>query len=186
MKPEYRFMTDTELINCVVSDNCMDMTQLNMSTILNQLTPAKRKFAETMIELYKRSLQQTANRAAIRCSADIFRLMQPVLCDLEVEEFWFVGLNNSGKVIDKVRLSIGGMAGTSVDVRVMAKKLLEINATQCAILHNHPSGAVKPSNEDKNLTAEIKKGLSFLNIRLLDHIIIGHDAYYSFADEGMI
>ena len=78
------------------------------------------------------------------------------------------------------------MAGTFVDVRVMAKKLLEINATQCAILHNHPSVAVKPSNADTNLTAEIKKGLSFLNIRLLDHIIIGHDAYYSFADEGMI
>ena len=186
MRTEYRFMSDNELVNCLAKDCSIDMDQLNITTILNQLTPAKRKLAETVIELYKRSLHQVQNRNQIRSSRDIFKIMNPILSDLDIEEFWFIGISQGGKVIDKARLSIGGIAGVYVDLRVLAKHLLNMGATQCAIIHNHPSGTKQPSAEDKNITDRIKKAMDLLNIRLIDHVIICHDNYYSFADEGMI
>ena len=189
MKKEYRFLSDGELINCVVNDNAFQaqtLSSMSFDTVIEKLTPARRQLAESIIELYKRSLHQVSERPQIRGSFDVFNLMNPVLSGLAIEEFWIVALNQSGKVIDKVHLSIGGLAGTFVDVRVLVKELLKLNATQCAILQNHPSGNLQPSNEDINLTKKIKQATDLLNIRLIDHVIIGHDKYYSFADEGMI
>jgi DNA repair protein RadC len=106
--------------------------------------------------------------------------------DLPYEEFWVLLLNQSNKVIDTVRISTGGIAGTYVDVRLVLREALLRHATQMAVVHNHPSGNNQPSSEDKNLTSRISKSSDVMNIRLLDHVIICESCYYSFADEGML
>ena len=83
-------------------------------------------------------------------------------------------------------MSVGGIAGTGKDVRVILKKMLWLNAVQVALVHNHPSGQTNPSNEDKAVTAALKKATDTMNIRLIDHVIIGKNGYYSFADDGLI
>lgn len=189
MKKDYRFLSNNELINCVVNDSRISANSLigiELDTLIEQLTPARQQFAIAIIELYKRSLQTVNDRKQIRSSTDIFNIMCPLLTDLQVEEFWFMALNQSGKVIRKSRISIGGLAATYVDIRVLVKELLKVNATQCVVLHNHPSGYMQPSQEDKALTEKIKKALDILNIRLIDHVIIGQNKYYSFSDEGLI
>jgi DNA repair protein RadC len=106
--------------------------------------------------------------------------------DLPYEEFWVLLLNQSNKVIDKVRVSSGGIAGTYVDVRLVLREAILRHATQIAVVHNHPSGNNQPSSEDRSLTQRISKSGETMNIRLLDHVIICESCYYSFADEGTL
>lgn len=95
-------------------------------------------------------------RKKITSSVSVFELMQPVIGDLPHEEFWIVYLNNSNKVIQKNQLSKGGITGTLVDVRLALKTALEVSATAIILVHNHPSGTLKPSQADKDLTTKLK------------------------------
>ena len=147
--------------------------------------PAKSITIMAALELGKRrNLQAAKERVAIRCSKDIYDLFHPLLCDAPLEEFWVLLLNQSGKAIDHVRVSTGGIAGTYVDVRVVLREALLKQATQMAVVHNHPSGNNHPSQEDRTLTLRISKAAETMNIRLIDHVIICESSYYSFADEG--
>jgi DNA repair protein RadC len=101
------------------------------------------------------------------------------------EEFWVVYLNNSNKVILKSQLSKGGITGTLVDVRLVFKTALEIGATSLILCHNHPSGALNPSEADKHITVKLKLAGDSLEIKVLDHLIITEHNYFSFADEGI-
>lgn len=149
--------------------------------------PAKSITIMAALELGKRrKLQDVRERTKITCSADIYTLFQPLMCDLAQEEFWVLLLNQACKVIDRVRISSGGIDGTYADVRSILREALLQRATQLAVVHNHPSGNCRPSQEDKNLTQRIRNGAQTMNIRLIDHVIVCEDKFYSFADEGLV
>lgn len=149
--------------------------------------PAKSLTIMAALELGKRrKLQELKERPQIGYSKDIYDIFHPLLCDAPHEEFWVLLLNHGCKVIDKVRISSGGIDGTYVDVRTILREALLQRATQIALVHNHPSGNPRPSGEDKRLTANIVKGAQTMNIRLADHVIVCDGKYYSFADEGDI
>lgn len=122
----------------------------------------------------------------IESSQSVYELMFPVLGELPHEEFWILYLNNSNKVIVKNQLSKGGITGTLVDVRLVLKKALEVGATSLILCHNHPSGTLKPSRADQDITQKLKTAAMSLDIKVLDHLIITEKAYFSFADEGML
>ncbi|MGV6829401.1 MAG: RadC family protein [Flavobacteriales bacterium] len=144
-------------------------------TIIAALELGKRRRLEAAIELKK-----------ITSSSSVFELMQPLVGDLSHEEFWIVYLNNSNKVLDKVQLSKGGITGTLVDVRLVFKHALQIYAVGIILIHNHPSGNLKPSLADKNLTNKLKIAGESLDIKVLDHLIITEKAYFSFADSNLL
>ncbi len=122
----------------------------------------------------------------ITSSHSVFELMQPILGELPHEEFWILYLNNSNKVIQKTQLSKGGITGTLVDVRLVIKTALEVGAVALILAHNHPSGTLQPSEQDKALTQKLKAGAASLDIKVLDHIIVTEKSYFSFADEGIL
>ena len=140
----------------------------------------------TALELGKRrQLENVKERATITSSKDVFTLMQPVLGDLEHEEFWVLFLDNSNKVVAKRQISKGGLTATVVDVRLLYKSALEFVSVAIIVCHNHPSGKLQPSAADKHITQKIKQAGVTLDIKLLDHLIITEKAYFSFADEGI-
>lgn len=134
----------------------------------------------------RRSGGEALSRKRITSSVSIFELMHPILGDLGHEEFWVIYLNNSNKVLDKLQLSKGGMTGTLVDTRIALKRALEVGATALALVHNHPSGTLKPSGADKQVTQKLVTAASSLDLRVIDHLIITEKGYFSFADEGIL
>ena len=151
------------------------------------LGPAKSITILAALELGKRrKLREHAERLTIRSSEDIYHLFHPLLCDLPYEEFWVLLLNQAAKVIDKVRISRGGIDQTTADVRSILREALLQRATQIALVHNHPSGNTRPSNDDLRLTQQARQAAQTMNIRLLDHVIVTDGSYYSFCDEGAL
>ncbi len=149
--------------------------------------PAKSITIMAALELGKRrKLQERSERTTIRSSADIYELFHPLLCDLPTEEFWVLLLNQAAKVIDKVRISRGGIDQTTADVRTILREALLQRAVQIVLIHNHPSGNPSPSHADRSLTELVRKAAQTMNIRLTDHIIVTDGKYYSFNDEGII
>ena len=149
--------------------------------------PAKSITVMAALELGKRrKLQNIQERPRISCSRDIYDIFQPVMCDLEQEEFWVLLMNQAARVINKVRISRGGIDQTTADVRSILREALLQRATQIALIHNHPSGNPHPSTDDLRLTQLVQKGAQTMNIRLTDHVIITDGKYYSFIDEGCI
>ena len=122
----------------------------------------------------------------ITSSRDIFELMQGSLADAPYEEFWIVLLNRSNKLLGKINISEGGLSGTVADPKKIFKMALERHASSIILCHNHPSGNQHPSEADIQLTRKMKDAGAMLDLPVLDHVIIGHDKYYSFADEGML
>jgi len=149
--------------------------QAKAIAIITALELGKRRQLEIFIEYPK-----------ISSSKQVFSMMQPLVGTLPHEEFWVLYLNNSNKVLSKFQISKGGITATLVDVRLLFKKAIEIGAVAIIICHNHPSGKINPSTEDKNLTKKIKLGGMSLDIKLLDHLIITEKSYFSFADNGEI
>jgi len=142
--------------------------------IIAALELGRRRRAEDSVELTK-----------ITSSKIVFEIMQPVIGELAHEEFWVIFLNNSNKVISKSQLSKGGISGTIVDVRLVFKLALETGATALILCHNHPSGALHPSEADKQITKKMKLAGDSLDVKVLDHLIITETKYFSFADEGI-
>ncbi|MCL5129087.1 DNA repair protein RadC [Algibacter sp. L4_22] len=134
----------------------------------------------------RRRGEEALEKKKITSSKSVFELMQPIIGELEHEEFWIIYLNNSNKVIHKNQLSKGGITGTLVDVRLVLKSALEVGALGLILSHNHPSGTLKPSEADKNITEKLKIAAQSLDIKVLDHLIITEKAYFSFADENIL
>jgi DNA repair protein RadC len=134
----------------------------------------------------RRRGEEALEKKKITSSSAVFELMQPVIGELEHEEFWIIYVNNSNKVIQKSQLSKGGITGTLVDVRLVLKTALEVGATGLILAHNHPSGTLKPSEADKQITQKLKQAAQSLDIKVLDHLIITEKAYFSFADENLL
>jgi len=141
----------------------------------------------TALELgRRRRLEEALELPIITSSKAVFNIMQPIIGELQHEEFWIVYLNNSNKVIYKDQLSKGGLTGTLVDVRLVFKRGIELNATAIILCHNHPSGKLQPSNADKQITSKLIKAGETLDIKVLDHLIVTENAYFSFADENLL
>lgn len=134
----------------------------------------------------RRGVSDIIKRQKIICSRDIFHFFHPLLADLEHEEFWVLFLNRANKVIDKKRISIGGVSETVADPRIIYRHAINCLASGIALCHNHPSGNCFPSDCDDKLTEAIRKATHLLQIHLLDHIIICDNLYYSYADEGKL
>lgn len=187
-----RYMSDSELLyeisnnRQIVSDIERSNEVIDLEKLFSSLTPGRRRVAVAAVEIYKRQQSQQVERREIFGSADIYKLMGPLIGDLPNEEFWVISLNQSAKLIKKVRISVGGITQTSADIRLIMRVLIDTGATQFAAVHNHPSGNIRPSNEDKRLTEQLKKAAGLLNIRMIDHVIITNGGYYSFGDEGLI
>lgn len=152
------------------------------TSYLEGLTTKGQSIAREAVAVYLRGLQE--EKKQIKSSEDIYNQCRD-LAMLNVEHFDILLLNQAFRVIKRVNISTGGIDNTAVDVRLIMIHCLLNNATVLACVHNHPSGSLKPSKEDEDITSKIKRAGELLNIRLLDHVIIG-DTYYSFHDNGKL
>lgn len=133
----------------------------------------------------RRKESKIAKKEKIVTSKDVYEIMKPSMMDLPHEEFWLLMLNRANAVIKKERISSGGIAGTVVDSKLIFKTALENYASSIIICHNHPSGNLKPSEQDLKITKNIKEAGRIMEIQLLDHLIITEGGFFSFADEGV-
>ena len=134
----------------------------------------------------RRGMEEIPEKPKIANSIDVFRIMHPIIGELEHEEFWVLYLNNGNKVLKRKKISLGGKTGTVVDIRIVFKEALDVGATAIVLTHNHPSGALQPSKADKLITQKIKEAGKTLDINLLDHLIISEKTYFSFADKLLL
>lgn len=151
------------------------MGEAKSITVLAALELGKRRQLESKSQLQK-----------ITSSSDVYDLMALELAELQHEEFWVVYLNKANHVIDKVRISQGGISGTVIDVRLIMKQAIEKLASSLILVHNHPSGNLLPSRADKEITKKITDAAQLLDINVLDHLVIAKKQFTSFADEGLI
>lgn len=134
----------------------------------------------------RRQLSDIKDRPHIRSSRDAFDAIAPMIMDLQHEEFWILMLNRGNQVLKRVQVSLGGVSGTVVDAKIVFKKALEIPASAIILCHNHPSGNLRPSQADIEITKKVKDGGELIDINVLDHLIVSERGYFSFADEGML
>lgn len=134
----------------------------------------------------RRKEQEPTQKIKIQSSRNAYDLLKGDLMDLNHEEFWLILLKRNNEVIRKEMISRGGMSGTVVDSKIIFKRALEESASNVIVAHNHPSGNLKPSQEDIRLTKKIKEAGKALDISVLDHLIITDQSFYSFADEDML
>ncbi len=172
-----------------INNNLSALGKLTVSDLIKFKGIGKAKAISiiTALELgRRRRLEEALEIPKITNSKAVFELMQPLIGELQHEEFWIIYVNNSNKIIYKELLSKGGLTGTLVDVRLVFKKAIELYAIAIILCHNHPSGKLHPSTSDKQITAKLKKAGETLDIKVLDHLIITENAYFSFADENII
>ena len=171
--------TALELARRILADNNNDLNQLARRSVRELINKykgvgmAKATAIVAAIEIGRRRRPET-------------KRMKSVIEDLDHEEFWVIYLTHSNQVKGCECLSSGGMDGTVIDVRLPFRGALDMKATYIVIAHNHPGGSLVPSTYDELITRKIYEGGQLLDIKLYDHIIVGENAYYSFADEGKL
>ncbi|GHV55674.1 DNA repair protein [Bacteroidia bacterium] len=202
-------LSDTELLAIILGsgskgESVVDLSQRILQSVNNNINQlGKRSVKQLMqfkgigeakaisvvaaLELGKRrKAEEIRQRERILFSKDIYEYFYPLLCDLYYEEFWALFLNRASKVIDKVKISQGGVAATVVDAKIIYREALLHLATSVIICHNHPSGNASPSPEDDMVTVQLQRGLKFLDMDLKDHVIVCDGKFYSYADEGRV
>ncbi|MBE6338667.1 MAG: JAB domain-containing protein [Lentimicrobiaceae bacterium] len=170
-------------------DNLIELSRLTINDLMkyNGIGEAKAVSIAAALELGRRRRFSVAlEKPSIKNSQIAYECFYAHLSDLNHEQFWIMLLNNANKVIKLEKIGVGGMTGTTADPKKIFKSALENNAASVMLCHNHPSGNVIPSNADKQITNNLVKAGQFLEIKILDHIIIGNDNYFSFADEGLL
>ncbi len=174
-----------------VDDNLVELSNLSIAELtknFNGIGQAKAISILAALELGHRRLHaQSMERTKIQSSEDAFLALYDQLADLPYEEIWVLFLSNGNKILKKCCISTGGLSESVADPRKIFKLALEQNATSIILAHNHPSGKTEPGNADIEITKKIKEAGNLLNIRLLDHIIVGENKqYFSFADKGLL
>ncbi|AEE50631.1 RadC family protein [Haliscomenobacter hydrossis] len=134
---------------------------------------------------HRRQLLPLQKRPLISSSKDAYLALAPLVLDLSTEEFWILLLNQANRMVGREKISAGGFSSTVVDARVIFKKALEYNAASIVLCHNHPSGNLRPSQADLDLTQSLRKAGLQLDILVQDHLIVSEAGYLSFADEGI-
>lgn len=184
--------TAVELAKHILSNCNNSLEELGRKTIqdltkFRGIGEAKAISIVAALELGKRRQHTDSKKIErISCSNDIFRIMQPKLSDLNYEEFWIITLNRNNKIIQSKKISRGGVAGTVADAKIIFNIALQDLASSIILIHNHPSGNTKPSEQDIALTKKIKQAADTLDIALLDHIIVAKNDYYSFTDNEVL
>ncbi len=202
-------LTDGELIAILISsgnskESAVDLSRRIMETVhhnlhelgklncdeLKRFRGIGKAKAVTLIaamELGRRRNQSEAlDNDQVKGSKDAANYLRPEIGDLSHEEFWVLFLNRQNKILDKQKLSQGGMTGTVIDVRLVLKLALEKHATSLIFAHNHPSGNLEPSDADRKITRQLKEAAALMEIPVIDHLIVTQSGYFSFADEGML
>lgn len=172
-----------------VDNNLNELGKLTVKQLIRfkGIGEAKAVSIAAALEIGRRRRREDSKRVLkITSSLDACEILQPIMGELAHEEFWILYLNNSNKVLHKEQLSKGGITGTLVDVRLVMKQALEQGAVGLILAHNHPSGTLKPSTADKQLTQKLKAAADVLDVKVLDHLIITQHSYLSFADEGIL
>ena len=181
-------LTRRELLS-LVNNNLNSLGKLSIADLkkIRGIGQARAVIIAAALELgRRRKLAEIPAARQIKCSKDAAEIFQPVLGDLSHEEFWILYLNRSNKVIEKMKLSHGGISGTVTDVRLVMKRAVECLASGIIVCHNHPSGNTNPSESDNKITRKIREAGNLMDIQLLDHLIVTEKDYYSYADNGML
>lgn len=201
-------LSDAELIAIIIgsgnaNESAVSLSQKMLSAYRNDLNrfaqatcrelmanfcgigEAKAVSVMAALELGRRRRASSAKESSIVCSADMFARFC-TCSDLRYEEFWVMYLDTKNRAIALERIGQGGFDRTAVDVRLLMQKALLCSASAVAVCHNHPSGDLTPSLQDKALTKQIKDACGLMSIRFLDHLIVSGTEYFSFADEGIL
>jgi len=204
-----RKLTNTELLAIILGSGSRELTVLalaqqvlsaynnNLQALAKAAPSDLQKFkgigaakavaVVAALELATRSTHgKTPERVKISSSKNAFLCMEPILGGLNHEEFWVLHLNNANTVLHTQHLSKGGYTATLVDVRIILKEALALGAISLILVHNHPSGSLKPSQADIAITKKITKAAASVDIQVLDHLILADRAYYSFADDNIL
>lgn len=187
LESDFRMLNEEDLVYKISNrKNVQYDDESTFDDIINQLSPGRMEIALATVELYTRKKAKKNSRDKIHSSVDIYRLMQPIMVNQQVEELWAIYMNMSSRIVKMKRISVGGISQTIVDIRIVLKEALLCNAVAVAVCHNHPSGNVRPSIADDQLTKKLSNACKTMDIRLLDHVIVTDDSYYSYSDEGRL
>ena len=204
-----RALSDAELIAILIgsgnlNETAVELSRRILSSVNNNLNDLGRKGIDYLttfkgigeakavailaaIELGRRRKEaEVFDTKKITGSKDAADFFMPLLSDLNHEEFWIMLLDRGNKIKDHFMISQGGSTGTVIDVRLILKRALDNGAVSMILCHNHPSGTMRASDADLKITEKIKQAAQVMDISLLDHIIVGQNSYYSFADEGIL
>ncbi len=202
-------LSDAELIGILIRSGTRDKSAIDLAreilnTVRNNLnTLAKLTVKDLMqfkgigeakaitivsaLELGRRKKETEPNKLIqISSAKQVYEAIKPHLEDLKHEEFWILILNRRKQIIKKQLISSGGVSGTVADPKIIFHLALQELASSIVLIHNHPSGSLKPSQSDLSLTKKLKKAGDVLDIPVVDHLIYTDDGYYSFADEGIL
>ena len=173
----------------IAGNNLSELGKLSVMDMqkIKGIGEAKATLIYAALELgRRREVCSPIERITVRNSSDIARYLKALLKDYNYEVFAVLFLNRANRIKHFEIISRGGLTGTVADPRLILKKAVEQDATSIILSHNHPSGNLQPSQADDDITKKIKMAASYFDIRVLDHLIISDDGFYSFADEGMI
>ena len=153
----------------------------------NGVGPAKAITILAACELGKRrQMEKAEERPDLGTATKIYNHMHPVLQDCDVEEFWLLLMNQNNRLIKKVRISHGGITEVSVDIRIIMREAVLANATIIAVCHNHPSGNLRPSTADNDLTNQLQRACQLMRIHFMDHVILTDGNYFSYRETGRL
>lgn len=184
--------TAVELSKKILASINNDLNELGKLSIndliqFNGIGEAKAISIIAALELgRRRKSSDVEKRTKVTSSKDAYNSISSVLSDLQHEEFWVIYLNRNNEIIKQENISKGGVSGTVADSKIIFKRAIETLASAIILSHNHPSGNLKPSNADIQLTKKLKEAGTMLDIPVLDHLIIGEKDYFSFVDENLM
>jgi len=175
------------LSDCKNNLNTLGKRSIHDLCQYNGVGPAKAITIMAACELGKRrQAEKPEERPDLGTATRIYNYMHPKMQDLDTEEFWLLLMNQNFRLIRELKIAHGGISEVAVDVRILLKEALLCNATIMAVCHNHPSGNLRPSRADDDLTRSIQRACQVMRIHFMDHIIITDGAYYSYSEEGKI
>ena len=209
LKNGSRSLSDAELIAILIGsgnheETAVELSRRILASVDNNLNELGKKSIDSLcsfkgigdakaitivaaLELGKRRKEADVfSKKAVTTSNDAFEYFVPLIGDLMHEEFWIMLLDRGNKIQDSFRISQGGISGTVIDVRIILKPAIEKQSSSIILCHNHPSGTLQPSQADRQITSKIKDAAKLMDISVLDHVIIGQNKYFSFADEGIL
>ncbi len=202
-------MSDAELVAILIrsgtpKDSALDLARLILNKANNDLHKLARLGVSDLMKIngvgeakalsiaaalelgQRRRDSSIEQRPLVGSSQQAFELLRPLVADLPHEEFWLLLLDRGNRLLDKCKVSQGGMHGTVADPKLIFREALEKRASSVVLCHNHPSGQLRPSGEDIALTKKLVEGGRFLDITVQDHVIITSGGYFSFADNGQL
>ena len=169
-------------------NNLQDLARLSIEELksIEGMSINKAMCVAAVFEIANRKQGNTSLKRIIKKSKDAYEVFRPYFSDLSHEEFYITFLNRANKVIRVELLSIGGISGTVVDIRLIMNRALIHKSSAILVAHNHPSESLKPSEPDIQLTQRLKEACAIFDILMMDHLILGSTGYFSFADEGIL